>query len=30
MGKNARKCAEEKFNRMYTYREIVKVIEEYL
>ena len=30
MGKNARNCAEEKFNRMHTYREIVKVIEGYL
>ena len=30
MGKNARKCAEEKFNRKYTYKEILKAIDNYL
>ena len=30
MGKNARKCAEEKFNRKDTYQEIIKIIEKHL
>jgi len=30
MGRNARKCSEEKFNRKYTYQQIVRVIEKYL
>ena len=30
MGKNARRCAEEKFDRKNTYKKIVDLIEEYL